>query len=190
MFEDYYREPDAVKRKAILDGFEAAEGDTAAVALRRTLFDLRYKKNKKGGYDDCFIGCWLDLKFVAEAPDGRLSQKRNRKMAEAAARRLCLNQREEFPEDILYAEMCHLTLTYISSCTEDSHYRGVFWGLGTVSDERLRSRMGTDLKEMEAGLSRYPELEEDFRILRRAIADMAEKLRTTDAGGDHETVSG
>ena len=189
MFEDYYREPDAVKRKAFLDGFQPAEGDAAALAQRKTLFELRYKSNKKGGYDDRFIGCWLDLKFVAEAPDGRLAQKRNRKMAQAAVHQLCLDRREEFPEEVLYAEMCHLALTYISSCTEDSHYKGVFWGLGTVSDERLRSRLEADLKETEAGLSRYPELEEDLRILKKAIADTAESLRKDDRG-DHETVSG
>ncbi len=189
MFEDYYREPDAGKRKAILDGFQPAEGDAAAPAQRKTLFDLRYKKNKKGGYDDLFLGCWLDLKFIAEASDGRFASKRNRKIAQAAVHQLCLDRREEFSEEVLYAEMCHLTLTYISSCTEDSRYKGVFWGLGTVSDERLRSRLGVDLKEMEAGLSRYPEFAEDFRVLKMAIADTAERLRT-DAGGDHGTVSG
>lgn len=171
MFEDYYREPDAAKRKALLDGYLQEKSDAAVPAQMKILFELRYKRNKKGGYDDRFIGGWLDLKFVAEAPDGMLSKKRNRKMAQDAVRMLCLDRRGEFPEEVLYEEMCHLTLTYISSCTEDSHYKGVFWGLGTVSDERLKSRLAADLDELTEGLARYPDLEDDFRILKKAIVD-------------------
>jgi len=176
MFEEYYREPDPVKRKELLDGYVPEEGDEALPGQMRALFDLRYKRNRKGGYDDLFLRSWLDLKLATVAPAGMMSKKRNQKQVCAAVRQLCLDRREEFSEEVLYEEMCHLTMVYISSCLRDSKYTGVFWGLGKVSDEKLQIRITTDLKEFTEGISHYPEQEEDFRILKTAIADTEQSL--------------
>ncbi|MCC8028694.1 MAG: hypothetical protein LIO75_02655 [Lachnospiraceae bacterium] len=186
MFEEYYGEPDPVKRKAILDEYipeertadsegSDPEGGGAVPEQIKKLFDLRYKCNKKGGYDDRFLGAWLDLKLAAEGPISRMAKKRIEKQVRSAVHVLCLDRRDEFSGDVLYREMCHLATVYISSCTQDSRYTGVFWGLGKISDEKLQSRLCTDLENFAEGLSRFPEAGEDTSILRKAVADTEER---------------
>ncbi len=176
MFEEYYKEPDPAKRKELLDGYIPEEGDEALPEQMRVLFDLRYKRNRKGGYDDLFLRSWLDLKLASVSPPGVMSKKRIQKQVCTAVHQLCLDRREEFSEEVLYQEMCHLAMVYISSCLQDSKYAGVFWGLGKISDEKLQIRITTDLKEFTEGLSRYPESEADFHILKSAIADTEQSL--------------
>ncbi|MCD8109322.1 MAG: FAD-dependent oxidoreductase [Clostridiales bacterium] len=176
VFEEYYREPDPVKRKELLDGYCPDEGDRVLQEQMRILFDLRYKHNRNGGYDDCFLRSWLDLKLAAGAPGGMMSKKRGIKQVRAAVHQLCLDRRDEFSGEILYEEMCHLTTAYIFSCLQDSKYTGVFWGLGKISDERQRSRVTADLEELVQGISRYPDVEKDIRILKRAIEDTENML--------------
>lgn len=176
MFEEYYREPDPVKRKELLDEYCPDEGAEALQDQMRILFDLRYRHNRKGGYDDCFLRSWLDLKLAAGGPGSMMSKKRGTKQVRAAVHQLCLDRMGEFADEILYEEMCHLTMVYISSCLQDSKYIGAFWGLGKISDERQRSRVTVDLDELVQGLSRYPGVEEDIRILKRAIEDTEKRL--------------
>ncbi len=179
MFDNYFEELDPVKRKEILDGLQKVSGsdplsdsDAAALEQMRTLFALRYELNKKGGYNDHFIGALTKLTEVAKNSGGRLTEKRNTNMVAEAVHTLCLDRGGEFSEDILYREMCQLISLYISICGDDTLYQSAFLGMGRMTGENIREKIRTDLNLFWETIDTYLGDLPDFNVFKRAIADM------------------
>ncbi|MCD8299825.1 MAG: hypothetical protein LUC41_01405 [Clostridiales bacterium] len=169
MYEEYYNEPDPVKRKAVLDAMPADGDDAKLVAQMKKLFEIRYTPHPKIGYADNFVRCFLNLKMAAENLDSQFARRRVRKQVLQAIHELCLDRTDEFSEWILYREMCHLTAVYISGCQGDKHYNSVIWGVGFVSDERQKKRLNLDMDRVGEAIPKYLDLEEEYAIMKRAV---------------------
>ncbi len=169
MYEEYFNEPDPVKRKAALDALPADGDDAELVAQMKKLFEIRYTPHAKIGYADNFVRQFLELKMAAENLDSQFARKRVRRQVLKAIHELCLDRTDEFSEWLLYREMCHLTALYISSCQGDKHYNSFIWGIGQVSDERQAKRLNRDMDRVGEAIPKYLDLEEEYAIMKRAI---------------------
>ena len=167
--ENYYREIDPVKRKEILDS--RTEEDGEHLEQLKKLFNLRYEKDSKGKYADLFLRNWLDLRITAENLDGMFSEKRNRKAVKTALKNLCLDETSEFPSDLMYLEMCHLTALYIVTCSRDINYTALLWGLGKKNDDKIQAKINLDLERIGEAIPKYLDMEEEFQVLKSAILD-------------------
>ncbi len=191
MFENYFDELDPVKRKEILDGLLAESengspdgsdaGELSSPEAKQQLgqiqrlFAARYELNKKGEYNDHFVGALSQLLEVARNSGGRLTEKRNTNLVAEAVRTLCLDRGDEFSDDILYREMCQLIALYISICNEDTLYQSAFLGMGRMNSKNIREKIRSDLnlfwETIETFLGDLP----DFRVFKKAIEDTMQK---------------
>ncbi len=176
MFEEYYREPEAEGRKAILDQITADEIGQDWLDQLHTLFDARYKPDGKGGYADYFLRAFFDLKQAADDADSTFGYKRNRKKVYNALHTLCLDRGDEFAYDILFREMCHLTAFYISTCQIDHNYNAVIWGVGRVNDDRTRKRLTRDMDRIGEALPKYLDLHEEYDLMKSAVCAMRDRM--------------
>ncbi len=171
MLNEYYKETDPIKRKEILDTLPADACSLNQQKQLHALFDLRYASNGKGGYNDRFIGAWMELKIVIENRVGGLAKRRNSRQVSKALQTLCLNRTDEFDRDILYHEMCHLVSLYIYACSTDSTYGSLLWGMGKISDDKLQAKLAADLKQVKETIPQYAADTDNFDILKNAITD-------------------
>lgn len=171
--DNYFAEAAPEKRKQILDQAMAENAEMAEQIGR--LFERRYKKDKNGKYADTFLREFLQLKMTAENLDSMFAEKKNKKAAVRALHQMCLDEASEFPEEILYREMCQLAAWYIRICAGDKNYTAILWGLGKKSDAKITEKIALDLDRIGEAIPKYLDMEEEFRILKRAILDMKEK---------------
>ncbi len=172
--ENYYSETDPAKRKAFLEEALKETGGEET-EQRKKLFELRYSQDKKGVYADNFLRVWMELKMLTANLGSPLGAKKNKKRALAALHELCLDRSEEFSGEILYQEMCHLTARYILACADDTNYGSFIWGFGKISDEKLRKKIRLDLEQIGEGIPFALGLEEEFRILNKAVLTVKEQ---------------
>ncbi len=176
MFEEYYREPEPAKRKEILYAYQPEDFDPEKIKQMKKLFDIRYSVDVKGVWTDSFIRSFLELRMIADNMESYFASKRNKKMGMAAVHQLCLDRQEEFSEDVLYREMCHLTALYISACGSDKSYNSVIWGMGKRSDAKIRGKIAYDMQQVGEAIPKYLDMEEECRLLTKAIQVMSEKM--------------
>lgn len=172
MLNEYYKETDPIKREEILGTLSADACSPEQQRQLRALFDLRYASNGKGGYNDRFLGAWMELKIVIENRIGGLAKRRIARQVSSALQTLCLNRTEEFDRDILYREMCHLVSLYIYACSTDTNYGSLLWGMGKISEEKLQSKLTADLKQLKETIPQYAADTDNFDILKNAITDI------------------
>lgn len=167
--EDYYKKMDPAKRRGLLDEALAARPGDIRLTQIRQLFELRYTRDKKGGYADRFLRAWLDLKMTAGNLQSKFAEKKNRKNALKALHCLCLDQTDVFSEEILSREMFHLAVHYMLACAEDASYGAVFLGFGKMSDAKRRQKIRQDLDQIGKILPGALGLEKEFGILTEAV---------------------
>lgn len=171
--DNYFAELDPQKRKSILDAAKAADAEHAAWLEK--LFELRYKKGKNGAYADQFLGCFLQLKMTAENLDVMFGERKNRKTVQKNLQKLGLDADSGFPQELMYRELCQVTLRYIKICTIDKNYTSVIWGLGKKSDSRIAEKIRLDLIRIGEAIPGYLHMEQEFQILTRAIRDTRDR---------------
>ncbi len=175
MLQAYYTELDPIKRKALLEEFLASDADAEEKAALSSLFDARYVPNKKGGYNDRFVGAWLEMKIVLSNRIGKLSRRRNEKQVAAAVSDLCLNRQEDFPPAMLYQELRQFLALYMNICARDHNYGSILWGLGRISDSRLRQKIEKDLTQIRDEIPSFLPDSAPFSLLQTVISDVLEE---------------
>lgn len=171
---NYFAEFKPEARKAILEARRAQEVDETLELLEK-LFALRYKQDKKGTYADQFLGYFLELRITAENLDGMFSERKNNKTVKKCLEELQLHEESEFPEELIYQEMCQLTGLYIFSCSKDVNYTSMIWGLGKKSDAKISEKINLDLERIGEAIPKYLSMEEEYRVMKAAILDTKKK---------------
>ncbi len=178
MFDLYFDEFDPVKRKEILDSLKPEEGEEKALEQLRALFSLRYKENRKGGYDDTFLGAMMILRSLSDKTY-KTGKRKMEKETRKAMQILCLDRKQEFSSDLLFSEMYQLIYYYMSLCMEDHHFGSVLFDFGRMSDENITRKIQTELFQIRDTVSSYAEEENDYPILARAIEEaIRDRLKT------------
>lgn len=168
--ENYFVEFDPVARKVILDKRRNEEVDETLKCLEK-LFALRYKQDKKGKYADQFLKQFLQLRITAENLDVMFSERKNKKAVRQCLEQLQLHADSEFPEELIYREMCQLTGLYIYFCSRDVNYTSMIWGLGKKSDEKISVKINLDLERIAEAIPKYLAMEAECKMLKTAILD-------------------
>ena len=171
---NYFAEFKPEARKAILEARREQEVDETLELLEK-LFELRYKQDKKGTYADQFLGHFLELRITAENLDRMFSERKNKKTVKKCLEELQLHEESEFPEELIYQEMCQLTGLYIFSCSKDVNYTSMIWGLGKKSDAKISEKINLDLERIGEAIPKYLSMEEEYRVMKAAILDTKKK---------------
>ncbi|MCD8019217.1 MAG: hypothetical protein LUF92_06430 [Clostridiales bacterium] len=176
MLNDYYKETDPIKRKTILNNLEEKSCDPVQLVQLRSLFNQRYTPRRKEGYNDRFLGAWMELKIGIANRGDFLSKKRSSKQIQSALHTLCLDRQDEFSREILYQEMCHMVSLYVATCTRDNNYGSVALGIGRISYEDLQAKIKTDLDDVKKAVLQYAFHADGFQILSDAIEAVEKTL--------------
>ncbi len=176
MLDEYYRESDPAKRRVVLETLTPEECGEEMVGQIKKLYELRYSQDNKGSYADRFLGAWMELIMLANSADGFFSRRTRQKSFQKAMQKLCLEEGAGFSRDVLYREMCHLAATYIMTCQQDGTYQSILFGLGRISDERLKRKITADLEQIRQCVLHYSEPEGAESVLTEAVAEVEKGL--------------
>lgn len=177
----YYREADPMKRKRLLEKSIADGEDVQANAVRKELWEIRYreKSDAKGNERaDGFLGLWMELEFNRGADKKWFAIKRARKEISRRLEELRfaeLIQKSDLHRELLYRECCHLIWIYMDLCEKDKAYSNVLFGLVSMSDERTREKIQSDILQTAVKLPAALQMEEELDLIIRAAKEMYEE---------------
>ena len=138
--DSYYEERDPVNRRRLLDAADEAGLTPEDNAVRRNLYKKRYGRERRGIVQDNYLRMWMDFTFFVRNGNPKRSLRRD----QAKIRKILKDtgfaeyaQADERAQQLLYRELYHLAMLYISVCAEDKGYNAVLLGFGHISNDRL-----------------------------------------------------
>ncbi|HUM82868.1 MAG TPA: hypothetical protein PLN48_03720 [Lachnospiraceae bacterium] len=169
----YYRERDARVRRQLLDEASRENLTPEENKMREVLWNKRYKNAGPGSpMTDLYLKTWLDFRFISENLGGLFGNKSNRKKALEALKCLGGEELESFGsagDNILYQEIYHLGMLYISLCQEDRNYKSLVFGLGSISDDRLISKIAAEFRSVAIKVPKETGLTKECGLWTRAL---------------------
>lgn len=174
----YYREPEAMKRKALLDKSIAEGEDDEKNAIRRELWEIRYKEKSDAGVSeraDGFLALWMALEFNQNADKQWFAIKRARKEINKHLDKLRFSEissKSELHRELLYRECCHLVKLYIDLCEKDKTYNNMFCGLLSISSERAKEKLQKDILQTGIRLPVAIQMENELELIVKASREV------------------
>lgn len=172
--DSYYEERDPVNRRRLLDAADEAGLTPEDNAVRRNLYKKRYGRERRGIVQDNYLRMWMDFTFFVRNGNPKRSLRRD----QAKIRKILKNtgfaeyaQADERAQQLLYRELYHLAMLYISVCAEDKGYNAVLLGFGHISNDRLIEKIEHDFRDVAVVLPRDWELAEEMALFTRAVSD-------------------
>ena len=117
---------------------------------------------------------WMDFTFFVRNGNPKRSLRRD----QAKIRKILKDtgfaeyaQADERAQQLLYRELYHLAMLYISVCAEDKGYNAVLLGFGHISNDRLIEKIEHDFRDVAVVLPRDWELAEEMALFTRAVSD-------------------
>ena len=191
---EYYKEAEPMKRKALLEQSIAAGEDAEGNAIRKELWEIRYRgksESNKESRADGYLAMWMQMEFNKGASGKLFGLRGARKEMQKTmdklqfSRYLNGNEREK---ELYYRELLHMVQLYIELCLEDRSYGTYFAGLINMKKEKIREKLQKDLFEVGVQLPYDLELE-DFQLVSKAVREMYER-HFPGEGGLPEPVAG
>ncbi len=173
----YYQEREPEVRRAMLEEAERLNLTPEDNAIRRQIFERRYpnlKKNDAQMYDS-FLKVWMEFRFAVENGGffQRKLQKNAQKVLEETGYLLMTTEQEK---RMLYQEIRHLGLLYISLCQEDAGYNSVIMGFGHLSDEKLTRKITAEFKSVAIEAPKKLGMTEELSIWTEALTDTIREI--------------
>ena len=172
--DSYYEERDPVNRRRLLDAADEAGLTPEDNAVRRNLYKKRYGRERRGIVQDNYLRMWMDVTFFVRNGNPKRSLRRD----QAKIRKILKDtgfaeyaQADERAQQLLYRELYHLAMLYISVCAEDKGYNAVLLGFGHISNDRLIEKIEHDFRDVAVVLPRDWELAEEMALFTRAVSD-------------------
>ena len=172
--DSYYEERDPVNRRRLLDAADEAGLTPEDNAVRRNLYKKRYGRERRGIVQDNYLRMWMDFTFFVRNGNPKRSLRRD----QAKIRKILKDtgfaeyaQADERAQQLLYRELYHLAMLYISVCVEDKGYNAVLLGFGHISNDRLIEKIEHDVRDVAVVLPRDWELAEEMALFTRAVSD-------------------
>lgn len=176
----YYREADPMKRKALLDQSIAGGEDAEGNAVRRELWEIRYRNKSEANAEeraDGFLALWMALEFNRGADKKWFAIKRARKEISKQLEKMNfaeISRKSELHKELLYRECCHLVKLYMELCEKDKNYNNMLCGLLSLSSERSKEKLQTDIRETAIVLPAALQMEEELGMIMQAAREMYE----------------
>lgn len=176
----YYREADPMKRKALLDQSIAEGEDAEGNDVRREIWEIRYRNKSDADASeraDGFLALWMAMEFNRDADKKWFAVKRARKEINKQLENLKFTEiagKSELHRELLYRECCHLVKLYMDLCERDKNYNNMLCGLISMSSERSKEKLQTDVKETAIRLPKALQMEEELGMIMQAAREMYE----------------
>ena len=171
-WNEYYRELEPERRRAMFDELTMTQPDDGANEYRLALFEARYVDEKNPGrYVDRFL--FQCVNFGQVFKSARLFKKSARREIEKTTREMLFDGAAacgEAGERALYWELRNAAARYFKTCTSPDYSRSLF-GLLKSGDVNRKERMCRDAREMSVLLSERLELSQELRIWNEAVRD-------------------
>lgn len=172
----YYREEDALKRRALLEKSIAAGEEPEANSIRKELWEIRYsevvdKKERADGY----LKMWMALEFNRDAGKRFFGQKNARKEITKNLNQLKFREfqeKSELHKEMLYRECCHMVKLYMSLCEKDRSYNSILCGIMTMKSDSSRAKLQKDIYETAILLPTELKMEEELGIITAAAREV------------------
>ena len=165
--DEFYREMDADKRLVLLkENIESNQ--TEEDAFRKKLWIARYgrKKPKK----DAYVGCLMELKYLAEGGTLDIGGKKKRQAARIAAD-MYLNSpevQEDRYREILQEELKHVFLKFMEVSSQGRGFTSLVFGMGQLSDEGVIKKIAEQISTIAFQTPHMFHMDREFHILQRA----------------------
>ena len=165
--DEFYREMDADKRLVLLKE-NIASNPTEEDAFRKKLWIARYgrKKPKK----DAYVGCLMELKYLAEGGTLDIGGKKKRQVARIAAD-MYLNSpevQEDRYREILQEELKHVFLKFMEVSSQGRGFTSLVFGMGQLSDEGVIKKIAEQISTIAFQTPHMFHMDREFYILQRA----------------------
>ena len=165
--DEFYREMDADKRLVLLkENIESNQ--TEEDAFRKKLWIARYgrKKPKK----DTYVGCLMELKYLAEGGTLDIGGKKKRQAARIAAD-MYLNSpevQEDRYREILQEELKHVFLKFMEVSSQGRGFTSLVFGMGQLSDEGVIKKIAEQISTIAFQTPHMFHMDREFYILQQA----------------------
>ena len=165
--DEFYREMDADKRLVLLKE-NIASNPTEEDAFRKKLWIARYgrKKPKK----DAYVGCLMELKYLAVGGTLDIGGKKKRQAARIAAD-MYLNSpevQEDRYREILQEELKHVFLKFMEVSSQGRGFTSLVFGMGQLSDEGVIKKIAEQISTIAFQTPHMFHMDREFYILQRA----------------------
>lgn len=171
----YYRERDPNIRKLLLDEAVRMKLTPEENEMRSFLYEKRYSRDLvRNTSVDNFMKTWIDFRFIKESLNSFFSKKANEKKVLQDYKRMGFEEIKKFGESsdkILYDEIYHLGMLYISLCEEDKGYKSLIFGLGQISDSHLISKIAGEFRTVAFDVPRGTGLAAEYSVWTDALRD-------------------
>lgn len=184
----YYKEPDPMKRKSLLEQSIAAGEEPEENAVRKELWEVRYHDASELGADtraDGYLGLWMSMEFNRGSAGKFFGNKAAVKELKKRLDRLKFRefqQKSELHRELLYKECCHMVRIYVELCKTDKSYNTVLCGIMPLGSDNAVKKMKKDIYETAVLLPEALKMEEDLGIITRAAREVYEEFFPDEGG--------
>ena len=170
----YYKEPDPMKRRKLLEQSIAEQEDPEANEIRQKIWEMRY--HGKSAADpasraDCFLGLWMVLEFNKNAGGKMFGRGRSRKEILRELEKtgiLKYAKGNELERELIYREVLHMVRIYADLCEKDKTYGSSIFGIFSMKEADVIAKLKADLYETAICLPYDLALEEELELIVKA----------------------
>lgn len=184
----YYKEPDPMKRKTLLEQSIAAGEEPEANAVRKELWEVRYQGASELGPDtraDGYLGLWMSMEFnrgsAGKFFGSKGAVKELKKRLESLKFRE-FQEKSELHRELLYRECCHMVRVYMELCKTDKSYNTVLCGIMPLGSDSAVKKMKKDIYETAVSLPAILKMEEELGIITQAAREVYEEIFPDEGG--------
>lgn len=169
--DSYYREREPEVRLAMLMEADRQGLTPKDNEIRRKIFEKRYPNYRKGKFEqaDLYLKAWIEMRFQAENGSGFFAKKHRREALKALRDFGYFDAQNEGERHLIYQEIYHLGLLYISLCQEDKGYNSILFGFGQISDEKLIRKIGNEFYTVAVTAPTKNQIVEECRMWTEAL---------------------
>lgn len=176
--DSYYRERDPKIRYQMLEEADRQNLTPEDNVIRHQMFKKRYpnfgKRNQPEA--DTYLRAWMEMRFEVENGGGLFAKTRKKEALKALNGMGYFDPKSTEESNLLYQELYHLGLLYISLCQEDKGYNSILFGFGQISDDKLARKIASEFKAVAVVAPGKVGLTKECRMwtsaLREAFSDI------------------
>ena len=176
----YYNEMDPAKRLALLNlSIESGE-EPELNAIRKALWEIRYKDKAQSGGDtraDGFLALWMKMEFNKAHGNKFLGKKGGRKEILKQLDKLTFKEfaaKGRDYEELLYRECCHMVKTYMELCEKDKTYNTTLCGIVPISEKSAKSKLQKDVYTTAIVFPEEINMQEELEMITKAAREAYE----------------
>ena len=113
----------------------------------------------------------MELRFVLTQKGGLIFKGNDPKKVTRELDRIGFDKLGDDPlyRSLLYEELYHLGMLYATLCTEDKNYRSFIFGFGSISEEKLAMKIGSEFRDVAVRTIEEFGVDEKYRLWTDAL---------------------